>query len=156
VSSSDVPTGFSASNANLHMWNTFYWDKLAIAQHPGDLVLARTDFDPSCRPTAVQGALEERSGFTGHRYSVVSDLSMSPSRLHDPGVGRWISEDPLGFADGPNRYAYSRNAPTTTVDPDGPLSAKVTGHDPQRFSDYTEIKWACKGIWALFPGVVYG
>ncbi|MBY0492842.1 MAG: hypothetical protein K2Y23_01385 [Cyanobacteria bacterium] len=40
VSSSDVPTGFSASNANLHMWNTFYWDKLAMAQHPGDLTKA--------------------------------------------------------------------------------------------------------------------
>ena len=27
VSSSDVPTGFSASNLHLHMWNTFYWNK---------------------------------------------------------------------------------------------------------------------------------
>ena len=36
VSSGDVPTGFSASNANLQMWNSFYWDKLAMSRYPGD------------------------------------------------------------------------------------------------------------------------
>ena len=37
VPSSEVPTGFSASNSDLENWNSFYWDKLAMAQHPGDL-----------------------------------------------------------------------------------------------------------------------
>ena len=35
-SSADVPTGFSASNASFDYWNSFYWDKLAMATHPGD------------------------------------------------------------------------------------------------------------------------
>jgi len=40
VSSADVPTGFSASNADLDKYNSFYWDKLAMAQHPGDYAYA--------------------------------------------------------------------------------------------------------------------
>jgi RHS repeat-associated protein len=34
--SGEVPTGFSASNGGLSYYNSFYWDKLAMAQHPGD------------------------------------------------------------------------------------------------------------------------
>jgi RHS repeat-associated protein len=36
VSSSEVPTGFTASNAALETWNTWYWDKVAMARYPGD------------------------------------------------------------------------------------------------------------------------
>ena len=38
--SSEVPTGFSGSNWGLHLYNSFYWDKLAMAQHPGDYAYA--------------------------------------------------------------------------------------------------------------------
>jgi len=39
--------------------------------------------------------------------------------VYDPEVGRWLTPDPLGFADGPNLYAYVHNNPLTFVDPDG-------------------------------------
>ena len=38
--SGEVPTGFSGSNWGLHLYNSFYWDKLAMAQHPGDYAYA--------------------------------------------------------------------------------------------------------------------
>ncbi|MGA8164434.1 MAG: RHS repeat-associated core domain-containing protein, partial [Waddliaceae bacterium] len=34
-------------------------------------------------------------------------------------LGRWLTADPLDFADGPNLYAYVRNNPLSFVDPDG-------------------------------------
>ncbi len=34
-------------------------------------------------------------------------------------LGRWCSPDPLGLADGVNRYAVSQNRPTVLVDPSG-------------------------------------
>ncbi len=34
--SGEVPSGFSGANNNLHLYNSFYWDKLAMAEHPGD------------------------------------------------------------------------------------------------------------------------
>ena len=36
----DVPTGFSASNESFDYWTSFYWDKLAMATHPGDRAYA--------------------------------------------------------------------------------------------------------------------
>ena len=40
-------------------------------------------------------------------------------RYYMPSVGRWLTPDPLGFADGPNLYAYVHNKPFTSIDPDG-------------------------------------
>jgi uncharacterized protein RhaS with RHS repeats len=40
--------------------------------------------------------------------------------MYDPKVGRWLSEDPLGFKAGDeNLYRYVGNGPTNDVDPMG-------------------------------------
>ena len=42
------------------------------------------------------------------------------NRWLDPQVGRWISEDPIGFAAGDaNVYRYVGNIPATYTDPNG-------------------------------------
>jgi RHS repeat-associated protein len=40
-------------------------------------------------------------------------------RYYMPCVGRWLTPDPIGFADGPNLYTYCHNDPIAYVDPDG-------------------------------------
>ncbi|HNS81346.1 MAG TPA: RHS repeat-associated core domain-containing protein [Kiritimatiellia bacterium] len=42
-------------------------------------------------------------------------------RVMDPNTGRFTSEDPLGFVDGPNRYGYVGNDPVNYLDPSGLL-----------------------------------
>jgi hypothetical protein len=39
--------------------------------------------------------------------------------MYTPHVGRWLSEDPAGYVDGPNRYLYVTNGPTGRSDPSG-------------------------------------
>jgi RHS repeat-associated protein len=42
------------------------------------------------------------------------------ARYYDPGVGRFVSEDPLGFGGGDvNLYAYVMSNPITFIDPEG-------------------------------------
>ncbi|MFP4473397.1 MAG: RHS repeat domain-containing protein [Candidatus Omnitrophota bacterium] len=41
------------------------------------------------------------------------------ARYYDPAVGRFISEDPSGFADGPNLYAYAGGNPVNYYDANG-------------------------------------
>ncbi|SCA62855.1 hypothetical protein SCG7109_AE_00200 [Chlamydiales bacterium SCGC AG-110-M15] len=40
-------------------------------------------------------------------------------RYYEPLTGRWTTQDPLGFADGPNLYAYVHNDPLRFIDYEG-------------------------------------
>jgi len=40
-------------------------------------------------------------------------------RYYLPEIGRWLTPDPLWFADGPNLYTYVHNHPLAYTDPDG-------------------------------------
>jgi RHS repeat-associated protein len=54
-------------------------------------------------------------------------------RIYDPAVGRWISQDPAGFIDGPNLYAYLHNNPLSYYDRFG-LSTEA--NDQNKFGGY--------------------
>jgi RHS repeat-associated protein len=51
--------------------------------------------------------------------SVVLGLDNHGFRYYDPEIGRYISEDPLGYADGANLYTYVHNNPINHIDPLG-------------------------------------
>lgn len=83
-------------------------------------LIAGYAFAPWGERTLEQGTDSTTRGFTGHR--IVEGLSMTLYRAYDGKLGRWLSEDPAGFVDGPNLYSYSRNQPTRRVDPFGDQS----------------------------------
>lgn len=69
-------------------------------------------------------------GYTGHKFDTDLGLSYMQARYYDPLIGRFYSNDPIGFRDvhSFNRYAYANNNPYKYVDPDGmaPNKAGVT------------------------------
>jgi RHS repeat-associated protein len=60
-------------------------------------------------------------GFTyaGREWDGVSGLYYERARWYDPGIGRFVSADPLGLAAGTNVYVYAGNQPVTRTDPSG-------------------------------------
>ncbi|MEM6779766.1 MAG: RHS repeat-associated core domain-containing protein, partial [Planctomycetota bacterium] len=65
-------------------------------------------------------SIQTRFGFTGRDRDVESDLQYNRARYLDPQAGRWLSQDPIGFAAGDaNLYRYVGNQPTTKTDPSG-------------------------------------
>lgn len=58
-------------------------------------------------------------GYTGHYLHRLSGLLLAPYRAYDPTLGRWLSEDPIGEAGGPNLYAYVGGNPVNYRDPLG-------------------------------------
>jgi RHS repeat-associated protein len=59
-------------------------------------------------------------GYTGAWADSNTGLVQDGRRWYDPKQGRWISEDPIGFAGGQsNLSAYVGNDPTNLVDPNG-------------------------------------
>ncbi len=70
---------------------------------------------------AAQGTLSESAYSNQWRYSskrkdVETGLIYFGQRFYNAGIGSWISCDPLGYADGPNLYAYLHNNPLTSID----------------------------------------
>ncbi len=61
-----------------------------------------------------------RYQFTGREYDSFSGLQYNRARFYGPTIGRFISEDPIGFAGGDvNRYGYVGENPTNATDPSG-------------------------------------
>jgi RHS repeat-associated protein len=65
--------------------------------------------------------------FCGKECDDATGLYYFGHRYYAPWLGRWLSADPIGPADDPNRYRYVRNNPVCLVDPDG-LQSTGTVH----------------------------
>lgn len=66
------------------------------------------------------GNLASRYQFTGREQDAFSGLQFSRARFYDAKLGRFISEDPIGFAGGDiNLYGYVWNSPLSFTDPMG-------------------------------------
>ena len=80
---------------------------------------ARYEYAPYGRMTKVGGDRESGFGYTGHFWHAQSSLNLTLFRAYDPGLGRWLSRDPLEAADQHNLYGYVGNDPVNAVDPLG-------------------------------------
>ena len=59
-------------------------------------------------------------GYTGRMFDEATGLQNNLHRWYDAGVGRWLSQDPIGFAAGDaNLYRYVGNGVTNWTDSDG-------------------------------------
>jgi RHS repeat-associated protein len=58
--------------------------------------------------------------YSGREYDTETNLQYNHARWYDATMGRWISQDPLGFDAGDsNLYRYVNNGPTNATDPSG-------------------------------------
>ncbi|MGD9630852.1 MAG: RHS repeat-associated core domain-containing protein [Pyrinomonadaceae bacterium] len=74
-------------------------------------------YDPFGNAT---GTLATRYGFTGRERDDATGLMYYRARFYDPKLGRFISEDPIGFGGGDiNLYGYVWNNPVSFTDPMG-------------------------------------
>ena len=77
----------------------------------------------------TEGSSFTRYTYTGREFDSDTGLYYYRARWYDPQVGRFISEDPIGFLmRDMNLYLYVRNNPTRYIDPKGtnPLLAVVS------------------------------
>ncbi|WP_036288262.1 RHS repeat-associated core domain-containing protein [Methylosinus sp. PW1] len=58
-------------------------------------------------------------GYTGLRTDAETGLTNNHARLYHPVLGRFVQNDPIGYAGGYNLYAYVGNDPLNFTDPDG-------------------------------------
>lgn len=91
----------------------------ALTDESGELVQSYT--------YAAFGGIRARSGAGLNRVTYTAREALGDSlgfyyyrnRVLDPNAGRFISEDPIGFIDGPNRFIYCIDNPVNLFDPFG-------------------------------------
>jgi RHS repeat-associated protein len=125
-------------------------EKLTAPDQPGDVYWALGDnlntirdiarYDPQTDTTTIvnhrvfdafgnitsetNAAVDLIFAFTGRLFDDATGLQNNLHRWYDPTIGRWLSEDPIGFTAGDtNLYRYVNNGPTMAVDPTGELVA---------------------------------
>jgi RHS repeat-associated protein len=85
-------------------------------------IVARFDYDPYGRSTAVISNTLADFNFTGLYRHSATNLDLAVYRAYDPDLGRWLNRDPLRNAElreGVNLYGYTGNDPSDGVDPLG-------------------------------------
>jgi len=68
-------------------------------------------------------AFVDRYLYTGREFDLITGLYYYRARWYDPSLGRFLSQDPIGFRGGDaNLYRYTFNGPTNATDPTGLLA----------------------------------
>jgi len=87
--------------------------------------------------TVVSGSSTSNSfAYTGRENDSPLGLYYYRARYYNPAVGRFMSQDPIGFAGGINFYAYVDDDPVDQIDPSGLATEKPAPlYDPDRWKD---------------------
>ena len=75
----------------------------------------------------TNSAVESLFLFTARPFDPDTGLQNNLHRWYDPAVGRWLSEDPIGFTRHMSLYDYAQNSPLTRADPTGLENFYVCG-----------------------------
>jgi RHS repeat-associated protein len=97
------------------------------------------------------GSAPSRYTYTGREADSDSSLMYYRARWYDAQVGRFISEDPVGFKGGVNLYSYAENDPIRFVDPRGTFPAAAAA-----VAGVIAVEWGIhfylsNRAWGLFP-----
>ena len=111
----------------LYYTNDANFNVTALVEPGGDVV-ERVVYDPYGKATFYDGSWENPSStsayandvlYTGHRLDSETGLYYAGARYYHQTLGRWVSRDPGGYADGMSLYEYGMSNPVIGADPLG-------------------------------------
>ena len=114
----DEPLGMLRSGVTSYYQADGLGSTSSISNAAGTLANTYT-YDSFGKLTASTGTLVNPFQYTGRVFDTETGIYEYRTRYYDQNVGRFPSEDPIGFRGGMNFYRYVLNNPVINVDPPG-------------------------------------
>ena len=130
---------------------------VAAVQDSSQNTAASYAYDAFGQLQASAGAVNQPMRVSTKWYDEQSGLAYFGYRFYHPGLGRWLSRDPLGEPAGLNAYTYVHNNPINRFDPTGlddGFSSSPGGLGPQLNFNYGSFSAQLQAPW-LYPGSGY-
>ena len=109
-----------ASNGTEGWYLTDHLGSIGAIMNNSGTVIDHITYDPWGNPTDSNPSAGDRYKFTGQEYDSVTGQYNYLARVYDAAIGRFTSQDPMGFAAGDaDLYRYCGNNPTGETDPAG-------------------------------------
>jgi len=99
------------------------WGEMVVRKTGTDDLPARYDHN-GIRIAPNLPQIEQPFRFQGQQFDVETGLHYNRFRYYDPGVGRFVSQDPVGFLGGDNFFLYAFN-PMGWIDPLGLMGIRA-------------------------------
>ncbi|PIR16399.1 MAG: hypothetical protein COV46_08445, partial [Deltaproteobacteria bacterium CG11_big_fil_rev_8_21_14_0_20_49_13] len=114
-------------DGNIYYYHYNYQGSIVAVTNTAGEVVEKYAYDPFGNVTITDAVgnelgastIENPFYFTGQILDSETGLYNFRNRYYNPKIGRFISRDPLGYADGMNLYAYVGNNPVNKTDPYG-------------------------------------
>lgn len=117
----------SGGSSTLHMVHVDHLNRPAMMTDATKSQVWNAAFLPFGGVHSITGTATLDARLPGQWFQLETGHAYNWHRQYDPSIGRYTQADPLGFPDGPNRYAYAMNSPQMYVDKDGRDIAIVVG-----------------------------
>jgi RHS repeat-associated protein len=118
----DETLGASKPDGSLFLTADGLGSTLTLSDASGGALTDYT-YEPFGVPSATSPTVANPFQFTGRENDNLAGLYYYRARYYHPGLQRFISEDPIGFAGGdPNLYEYVGNNPLSFRDPTGDIA----------------------------------
>jgi len=92
--------------------------------------------------TSSTGPFVQPFRYTGREWDAETGLYYYRARYYDPVIGRFLSEDPIGFAGSVNFYRYVDNGPINSIDPGGLVGRASPAECKRLLKQIVGIGWA--------------
>ncbi|WP_241971656.1 RHS repeat-associated core domain-containing protein [Idiomarina fontislapidosi] len=109
------------SGSTVRYFHSDYLGSTAATSNASGTILSRQHYQPFGAGIETP---DNEVGYTGHKYDRDTGLVYMQARYYDPVIGRFYSNDPVGYTSANpvmsfNRYLYVNNNPYKYTDPNG-------------------------------------
>ena len=108
---------------------------IAVSGNTGSIIGSPVTYSAFGVPSA---SATHRFTYTGQVNLQGLDLYYYKARIYDPGIGRFLQVDPVGYQDQMNLYAYVANDPVNGIDPTGMIKLEKPEPEPIRVYDQVD------------------